>query len=119
MVEGDTLRVRDRDVGMVADAFAADQSGSQWSINILLTAMEELDERRSYVGTSMNRLLSALSFGQDRTIQLSHARSTLEDADIAEETIAQTRAQILSQAASSLLAQVKAMRPNILTLLGK
>ncbi|MCA3256358.1 MAG: hypothetical protein INF91_12170, partial [Alphaproteobacteria bacterium] len=52
-----------------------------------------------------------------RSTNLQAARSRIEDADFAAETTALARAQILSQAATAMLAQANQSGQNVLSLL--
>ncbi|WP_016915090.1 flagellin N-terminal helical domain-containing protein [Vreelandella stevensii] len=81
-------------------------------------ALSEVDALRSDLGAIQNRLESAIeNLGTTQT-NLSAARSRIEDADYAVEVANMTRAQILQQAGTSVLAQANQIPQNVLSLLG-
>ena len=68
-------------------------------------------------GTGLNRLDASISNLTTLQVNTDAARSRIEDADFAAETTNMTKAQILSQAATSMLAQANASKQNLLSLL--
>ncbi|MGL6212509.1 flagellin N-terminal helical domain-containing protein [Billgrantia desiderata] len=81
-------------------------------------ALSQVDALRSDLGAIQNRLESAIdNLGTTQT-NLSAARSRIEDADYAVEVANMTRAQILQQAGTSVLAQANQIPQNVLSLLG-
>ncbi|MCX2780130.1 FliC/FljB family flagellin [Microbulbifer thermotolerans] len=82
------------------------------------SALETVDELRSDLGAIQNRFESAITNLQTNATNLSAARSRIEDADYAEEVSNMTRAQILQQAGTSVLAQANQVPQNVLSLLG-
>jgi len=88
------------------------------SLSELDGALSEVDALRSDLGAIQNRLESAIeNLGTTQT-NLSAARSRIEDADYAVEVANMTRAQILQQAGTSVLAQANQIPQNVLSLLG-
>jgi flagellin len=88
------------------------------SLGELDSALSEVDALRSDLGAIQNRLESAIeNLGTTQT-NLSAARSRIEDADYAVEVANMTRAQILQQAGTSVLAQANQIPQNVLSLLG-
>jgi flagellin len=79
-----------------------------------LTAVSSL---RSTFGAIQNRFDSTIANLQAVTENLSASRSRILDADFAAETANLTRAQILQQAGTAILAQANAVPQNVLTLL--
>ena len=69
------------------------------------SALKQVDELRSGLGAIQNRFESAITNLQTNETNLSAARSRIEDADYASEVANMTRAQILQQAGTSVLAQ--------------
>jgi len=69
------------------------------------TAINDITNRRSTIGAIQNRLESAYNSLTIQVENLSAAKSTIMDADIAKESSEYTKQQILQQAASSLLVQ--------------
>ena len=76
--------------------------------SVLLNTVDEIidrvNERQSTHGAYQNRLESALDEISIQYENLVSSRSTIRDADIAEESSAYIRSQILQQAAATLLA---------------
>jgi flagellin len=64
-----------------------------------------------------NRLESTIANLQTTSENLSSSRSRIRDADFAQETAQLTRAQILQQAGTAMLAQANAIPNNVLSLL--
>ncbi|HCR98527.1 MULTISPECIES: FliC/FljB family flagellin [Halomonas] len=81
-------------------------------------ALKQVDELRSGLGAIQNRFESAITNLQTNETNLSAARSRIEDADYASEVSNMTRAQILQQAGTSVLAQANQVPQNVLSLLG-
>jgi len=81
-------------------------------------ALAQVDELRSNLGAIQNRFEDAITNLQTNETNLSAARSRIEDADYATEVANMTRAQILQQAGTSVLAQANQIPQNVLSLLG-
>ena len=84
-------------VSTVADA--------QGALNTLDNAIQTLAQVRTRFGTAMNRLQGAVANLQSLQTNLSASLSRIRDADIAQETSALARNQVLSQAGASILSQ--------------
>ena len=84
---------------------------------MLDTAIDVVNEVRSYLASEQNRLAFTMSnlTGQIQNIETS--RSSIQDADFASEAMNLTKAQILSQSSSAMLAQANTLTQNILSLL--
>ncbi|MDI5935170.1 FliC/FljB family flagellin [Halomonas kalidii] len=82
------------------------------------SALKQVDSLRSELGAVQNRFESAITNLQTNETNLSAARSRIEDADYAVEVANMTRAQILQQAGTSVLAQANQVPQNVLSLLG-
>lgn len=81
-------------------------------------ALKNVDSLRSDLGAVQNRFESAITNLNTNETNLSAARSRIEDADYAVEVANMTRAQILQQAGTSVLAQANQIPQNVLSLLG-
>jgi flagellin len=81
------------------------------------TALSEVDVLRSELGAMQNRFESAITNLAATSTNLSAARSRIEDADYAVEVSNMTRAQILQQAGTSVLAQANQVPQTVLSLL--
>ncbi|AIA73873.1 hypothetical protein FF32_03195 [Halomonas campaniensis] len=77
-----------------------------------------VDSKRSYLGATENRLASVIEGNQLTATNLTAAQSRIMDADYAVEVANMTRAQILQQADTSVLAQANQIPQNVLSLLG-
>lgn len=80
-------------------------------------ALKTVDTFRSDLGAIQNRFESAITNLQTNEINLSASRSRIEDADYAKEVANMTRAQILQQAGTSVLAQANQVPQGVLSLL--
>jgi flagellin len=81
------------------------------------TAIKAVDSERSLLGASQNRFESTISNLNNTTNNLSAARSRIQDSDYATEVSNMSRAQILQQAGSSVLAQANQVPQTMLSLL--
>ncbi|WP_336270561.1 FliC/FljB family flagellin [Vreelandella arctica] len=81
-------------------------------------ALSTIDSLRSELGAVQNRFEDAITNLDTNSTNLSSARSRIEDADYATEVADMTRAQILQQAGTSVLAQANQIPQNVLSLLG-
>ncbi|WP_417664360.1 flagellin [Pseudidiomarina donghaiensis] len=88
------------------------------TLQVLDDAIAAVDETRSGLGAIQNRMESAIDNINTTVANLSAARSRIEDADYAVEVSNMTRAQILQQAGTSVLAQANQVPQRVLSLLG-
>lgn len=87
-------------------------ANAQGALTTLDNAISAISARRSSLGSVQNRLQVTMSNLSVAHENLSAANSRIRDVDIAEETAAMTRNQILSQAGASMLAQANQL-PNV------
>jgi flagellin len=80
-------------------------------------ALAKVDDLRSSLGAVQNRFDSTIANLGTTVVNLSSSRSRIEDADYAVEVSNMTRAQILQQAGTSVLAQANQTTQNVLSLL--
>ncbi|ECS3367593.1 FliC/FljB family flagellin [Salmonella enterica subsp. enterica serovar Mbandaka] len=80
-------------------------------------ALAQVDALRSDLGAVQNRFNSAITNLGNTVNNLSSARSRIEDSDYATEVSNMSRAQILQQAGTSVLAQANQVPQNVLSLL--
>lgn len=80
-------------------------------------AIAQIDSLRSSLGAIQNRFESAIANLGITTANLTATRSRIEDADYSVEVSNMTRAQILQQAGTSVLAQANQIPQNVLSLL--
>ena len=80
-------------------------------------AINFVSSERSVLGAAQSRFENAISYLQISSENQSASRSRIMDADYAQETAALSRAQILSQAGSAMLAQANQQPQSVLALL--
>ena len=106
--------------GVPAVAGAIDLStaeGASKAITTIKTAIDTVSEQRADLGAAQNGLNHTINNLGTTTENLSEANSRIEDVDMAEEMMNFTKSNILSQAATSMLAQANAMPNSVLSLL--
>ena len=92
---------------------------SRASITTLDEAIFKVANQRGTLGAYQNRLAFTISFTENEIENIQNSEASISDADIAAEVTAFTRAQILSQAATSMLAQANVVPQTVLALLGQ
>ena len=90
---------------------------SNAALTTLDSAIESVSKFRASFGAYENRLDVAINNLVTLQVNTDASRSRIEDADFASETSQLTKAQILSQAATSMLAQANASKNSLLALL--
>jgi flagellin len=93
-------------------------SGSADAIKAIDGALMQIDNSRGELGAVQNRFESTIANLSNVSENLSAARSRILDADIAQETSAMTKNNILQQAGVSILAQANQAPQLALSLLG-
>lgn len=88
------------------------------AISTLDTAIERVSSRRAKVGAMQNRLNITMANIDSYSTNLSAANSRIVDVDIAAETAAMTKNNILVQAGASMLAQANSNPQIALSLIG-
>jgi flagellin len=113
---GDTLTVTTATVTTVAGdvTTAANASTAMAAID---TALDSISTNRATYGAAMSRFSFAISNLQITGENQSAARGRIMDADFAAETAALSRAQILQQAGTAMVAQANQIPSQVLTLL--
>ncbi|MEP5765410.1 MAG: flagellin [Halieaceae bacterium] len=108
-------------IGSTGTALSAvtvtDVSGANAAITAVDAALTSINGSRATLGAVQNRFESVVTNLQTTSENLSAARSRIMDADFAAETAALTRAQILQQAGTAMLAQANSLPQNVLALL--
>ncbi|MCD1243129.1 flagellin [Vibrio cholerae] len=102
----------------VADVNVSTVAGSQEAVSILDGALKAVDSQRASLGAFQNRFGHAISNLDNVNENVNASRSRIRDTDYARETTAMTKAQILQQASTSVLAQAKQSPSAALSLLG-
>lgn len=114
-----SITVSDEPVtGLTNDAAAVGENKTALPMEQLDDALQTIDSLRSELGAVQNRFEDAITNLDTNSTNLSAARSRIEDADYAVEVANMTRAQILQQAGTSVLAQANQIPQNVLSLLG-
>ncbi len=90
---------------MIDDVDISFRAGAQTAINSIDYALSQVDNMRGALGAIQNRFESTISNLSNVAENLSAARSRIMDADIAQETSAMTKNNILQQAGVAILAQ--------------
>ena len=98
----------------ISVASAGDANDAIVRVDSALTSVSSL---RSTLGAIQNRFESTITNLTTAAENLTASRSRIQDADFAQETAALTRAQILQQAGTAILAQANAVPQNVLSLL--
>lgn len=106
-------------LGSDASAFsiAADGGNAGTMIHNIDDAIAKVSSQRATLGAVQNRLEHTINNLTATNENLSDANSRIRDVDMAEEMMTFTKSNILSQAATSMLAQANAMPNSVLNLL--
>lgn len=95
----------------------ATAAGAQEAIDSIDNALETISDIRSGLGAVSNRLDFTINNLSSISENTSAALSRIEDADYAAESASLSRAQVLQQAGTAMLAQANAQPQQVLTLL--
>jgi flagellin len=93
-------------------------TSSQAALSTIDTAIETISAARATLGAAGNRFNAVNNTIRTASENLSAAHSRIKDVDVAEETSAMSRAQILAQAGVSVLAQANQLPQMAMKLLG-
>ncbi|HEY9063725.1 MAG TPA: flagellin [Burkholderiaceae bacterium] len=96
---------------------AANTSAIATVITDIDTAIDDINSQRATFGASQNRFNSVVSNLQSSVENQSAASSRITDADFATETANMSRAQILQQAGTAMVAQANQLPQSVLRLL--
>ncbi len=102
----------------VADVNVSTVAGSQEAVSILDGALKAVDSQRASLECIQNRFAHSISTLNNVNENVNASRSRIRDTDYARESTAMTKAQILQQASTSVLAQPKQSPSAALSLLG-
>jgi len=104
-------------INAVSGISLATAAFAEAAITVIDGAINKINQSRSDLGAISNRLDSTISNLTNVATNVEGSMSNIRDADFSLETSKLTRAQILTQAATSMLAQANASKQNILALL--
>jgi len=111
----------DADIKAVTTGVAIDGNATVSDIGDVIsaidTAINTVNDQRAEFGAAQSRFESVISSLQQGVEAQSAARSRIMDADFAQETANMSRAQILQQAGTAMIAQANALPQNVLSLL--
>lgn len=106
-------------LGVAADKFTLGTLGANADkmLESIDKAIKNVSAQRASLGAVQNRLEHTVNNLTATNENLSEANSRIRDVDMAEEMMTFTKSNILSQAATSMLAQANAMPNSVLNLL--
>ncbi|WP_311406606.1 flagellin N-terminal helical domain-containing protein [Liquorilactobacillus uvarum] len=93
------------------------QSKASSAITSIDSAIKQVSDQRAQLGAAQNRLTHTVNNLGTTEENLSEANSRIRDVDMAEEMTNFTKANILTQASTSMLAQANSMPNSVLSLL--
>lgn len=92
-------------------------SGSQAALTVLDKAINTISDSRASMGAYQNRLTAAITNLETTSMNLQASRSRILDTDYAKETTNLAKSQIITQAATAMLAQANQSAQSVLALL--
>ena len=101
----------------VTTATVSTAAGAQTAIDTINSAIEEIAATRSSLGVLQRRLNHVINDLTAQDINISAARSRIQDTDFAQEISNFTKLQILQQSGTAILAQANAQPQSVLQLL--
>ncbi len=102
----------------IAGLSVATKGGAQENLEVLDEAISKISGNRAGLGALQNRLQSTINNLEVSTENLSAANSRIRDTDVAQESAELARTNILSQSATSVLAQANQSNQGALRLIG-
>ncbi|MBF4245568.1 flagellin [Vibrio anguillarum] len=101
----------------VQDIDITSVGGSQNAVGVLDAALRYVDSQRADLGAKQNRLSHSINNLANIQENVEASNSRIKDTDFAKETTQMTKAQILQQAGTSILAQAKQLPNSAMSLL--
>lgn len=101
----------------LSSAGVASISDARSSITTIDLAITEVAAERGSLGAFQNRLSFTIAYTENEIENIQASEASISDADVAAEVTQFTRAQILSQASTAMLAQANVIPQNALALL--
>jgi flagellin len=92
-------------------------NGSQSALTVLDKAIDTVTNTRAAMGAYQNRLTASISNLETTSMNLQASRSRILDTDYAKETTNLAKSQIITQAATAMLAQANQSAQSVLALL--
>lgn len=109
LTQADAMFVEDVDISTFL--------GAQMAISIMDSSLRTINSARAELGAIQNRFISTIDNLSITAENLTASRSRIMDADFAAETSALSRAQILQQAGTAMVAQANQVPQGVLQLL--
>jgi flagellin len=103
--------------GTLSQLSLSTEASSQTAIEIVDAALNQVSTLQGQLGSVQNRFSSTISNLSASTQNASSAQSTIQDANFASATASLSRAQVLSQAATAIIAQANQLPNQVLKLL--
>jgi len=107
-----------KDPATSSNTSIATVAGAQTVIDLTKKVLDNVSESRSMMGAVMNRLEHVVDNLTNVSMNSSASRSQIEDADYAKASTDLAKSQIMSQAATAVLAQANTSQQTVLKLLG-
>ena len=104
-------------ISNIASVSLVSKTGATNSLAVIDGALAMISEIRSSMGAANNRLKSTVDNLSNIAVNAQSSLSKIEDANFAEETSALTKAQILQQASTAMLAQANKGKQGMLQLI--
>jgi len=101
----------------VSTVSLATRSGAESALNVIDGALDKINNQRALLGAMSNRIDHTVSNLTSIKVNVASSQSRIQDADFAAETSTLTKTQIMSQAATAMLAQANASKQSVLSLL--
>jgi flagellin len=120
--QGDILSTKIGDISAqslgISGINIVDQTLAGESIRTIDVALNRLNAERANLGAVQNRLESTIQSLQIASENLTSSESQIRDLDFSDEIVNFTSLQVLTQSATSFLAQANALSNTVLTLIG-
>ncbi len=120
--QGDILATKIGDISAqslgISGINIVDQTLAGESIRTIDVALNRLNAERANLGAVQNRLESTIQSLQIASENLTSSESQIRDLDFSQEIVNFTSLQVLTQSATSFLAQANALSNTVLTLIG-
>ena len=117
MLDTDTEQHFASSLSAVSEVDITTAQGASDAIKVIDVALSKISQSRSELGAVSNRLDSTISNLTNISVSVQAAKSQVMDADFAAESTNLARGQILSQAATAMLAQANSSKQGVLSLL--
>ncbi len=104
-------------VGTGSEGWTGTTASGTNALDILDVAIQQVSDAQAELGAIQNRLATTVNYLASNTTNLSAAQSRVADTDYSAETSRLSRAQIIQQAATAMLAQANQQPQQVLSLL--